>query len=78
LNKKCYFISPPEDNQLKNYSAASQYCLDQSAQLITIDNYNNTGYPLEMFQFIGSIEWNLDYFWVKLDLNLFLFSLESL
>ncbi len=60
----CYYVSGV--NQLANWTEAFNNCLSNSSLLINLDDSTGTGYPIQMMKFIGSIEWNLDFFWVFL------------
>ena len=68
-NGKCYYISG--ENELKTLSDAALFCASNGANIIQIDDSLGLGYPFDLFSLIGSIEWNTDFFWVNLRLNLF-------
>ncbi len=63
-NSKCYYVSPENSAGLKTYQDALQFCNDFDATLIYSDTLSTLKYPSDMFNFVRSLDWNIDFFWV--------------
>ena len=51
---------------MKTFEDAAKFCASKDSNLIQIDDSYGLTYPFDLFNFIGDIEWNVDFFWVAL------------
>jgi hypothetical protein len=49
---------------LKDFTDAAIFCAKNEANLIQADDSLGLNYPFDLFNLIGDIEWNVDFFWV--------------